>query len=165
MRWNREVRQNGINTIFFYQKWMERWGSQSLSSMFILYSSENGVILTTHFFSWSKDNVFFKENTHALFSKRSAHKNQHHCLRSLGHRSQPWVILIWSNGLESKSQKTQCQNLKEFSNGVFCILLSRPFDKLGMTQGRGQWSRVTRRTGRNQCALHLEKSLVAHSSP
>ena len=59
----------------------------------------------------------------------------------------------------SNSQKTPCQNLrrfsrslemysdilgvqenrKEFSNGVFCILLPGPFDKLDMTRGRGQW--------------------------
>ncbi len=34
------------------------------------------------------------------------------------------------------------------------------FDKFGMTRGRGQWLGVTRRTGWNQCALLLEKSVL-----
>ena len=41
------------------------------------------------------------------------------------------------------------------------VLRVSPFDKLDMTQGWGQWPRVTRRTGWNQCALLfmlLEKS-------
>ncbi len=44
-------------------------------------------------------------------------------------------------------------------NGVFCILLSKPFDKIDMTLGQGQWPRVTGRTWVNQCALLLEKSV------
>ena len=56
-------------------------------------------------------------------------------------------------------QNILCQNLKEFSNGVFCILLPRPFDKLDMTMGQGQWPRVTWRTGWNQCALLSEKGV------
>ena len=80
--------------------------------------------------------------TTTLFSKRSAHENHPNFLKSLGHRPQPRVILILSIGLESSSPKTPCQNLKrlelrenrgEFFNGVFCILLSRPFDKINMT--------------------------------
>ncbi len=51
------------------------------------------------------------------------------------------------------------ENRREFLNGVFCILLSRPFDKINMTLGQGQWPRVTRRTGVNQCALLMEKSV------
>ena len=30
------------------------------------------------------------------------------------------------------------ENHKDFLNGVFCILLSRPFDKINMTLGQGQ---------------------------
>ena len=48
---------------------------------------------------------------------------------------------------------------REFLDGAFCILLSRPFDKIDMTLGQCQWPRVTRRTGPNQCALLLEKSV------
>ncbi len=48
---------------------------------------------------------------------------------------------------------------KEFSNGVFCMFLPRPFDKLDMTPGQSQWPWVTRRTEWNQCALLLEKSV------
>ncbi len=72
-----------------------------------------------------------------LFSKRSAHENHPNFLRSLGHRPRPQIIL----------------------NGVFCILLSRPFDKIDMTLGQGQLPRVTGRTGVNQCPLLLEKSV------
>ncbi len=89
-----------------------------------------------------------------LFSERSAHENQPNFLRSLGHRPRPRVILILSIGLESN-----LQNRMEFLNGVFCILLSRPFDKIDMTLGQVQWPRVTGRTWVNQCALLLEKSI------
>ncbi len=51
------------------------------------------------------------------------------------------------------------ENRMEFLNPVFCILLSRPFDKNDMTLGQGQWPRVTGRTGVNQFALLLEKSV------
>ena len=97
--------------------------------------------------------------------KRSAHENHSNFLRFLGHRPQPRVILILSIGLESNSQKTPCPNLKRFSrsirdlNGVFCILLSRPFDKIKMILGQGQWPRVTGRPRVNQCAFLLEKSV------
>ncbi len=104
----------------------------------------------------------FATQESTLFSKRSAHENRPIFLRSLGHQPQPRVILILSIGLESNSQKTLCQNLKncrEFLNRVFCILLSRPIDKIDMTLGHGQWPRVTRRTGVNQCAILLEKSV------
>ncbi len=84
------------------------------------------------------------DSVYTLFSKRSAHENHPNFLRSLGHRPRPRVILILSIGLESN----------------FCILLSRPFDKIDMTLGQGQWPRVTGRTGVNQCALLLEKSVV-----
>ncbi len=56
------------------------------------------------------------------------------------------------------------ENRREFLNGVFCILLSRPFDKIDMTIGQGQWPRVTGRTRVNQCALLLEKSVCTSSS-
>ena len=47
-----------------------------------------------------------------LFSKRSAHENNPIFLRSLGWRTWPLVILLFLlDGLESKSQKTPCQNL------------------------------------------------------
>lgn len=51
------------------------------------------------------------------------------------------------NGLENNSQQTPCQNFKRlsrngFSNGVFCKLLPRPFDKLHMTRDQGQWPGV-----------------------
>ena len=42
---------------------------------------------------------------------------------------------------------------KEFSNGIFCVLLSRPFDTNQMTQGQGQSPRVTARKDRNRFAL------------
>ncbi len=101
---------------------------------------------------------------HTLFSKRSANENHPNFLRSLGHWPWPRVILILSNGLESNSQKTPWQNLKwfsrkEFLNGVFCISLPRLFDKLGMSRSQSQWPGVTGRTGQNQCALLLEKSV------
>ncbi len=38
-------------------------------------------------------------------------------------------------------------------------LLQRPFDKLGMTRGQGQWPRVTGITGWNQCALLFQESV------
>ncbi len=75
-----------------------------------------------------------------LFSECFAHENHPNFLKSLGHRPRPRVILTLSNGLESNLEKTPCQNLnrKEFLNGVFFILLPRPFDKFDMTQGRSQ---------------------------
>ncbi len=39
------------------------------------------------------------------------------------------------------------------------MFLPRPFDKPYMTRGQGQWPRFTRKTGWNQCALLLEKSV------
>ena len=51
------------------------------------------------------------------------------------------------------------ENRKEFSNGVFCMFLPRPFDKLDMTRGQGQGPWIARKTGWNQCALLLEKSV------
>ncbi len=70
-----------------------------------------------------------------LFSERSAHENHPNFLRTLGHWPRPRVILILSIGLE------------------------RPFDKIDMTLGQGQWPRLTGRTRVNQCALLLEKSV------
>ncbi len=74
--------------------------------------------------------VFSKQvhELHTLFSKCLAHENHTNFPRSLGHQPRPRVILILSNGFESNSQKTLCQDFKwfsykEFSNGVFCILL------------------------------------------
>ena len=51
------------------------------------------------------------------------------------------------------------ENCKEFSNRDFCILLPRPCDKLDMTWGQDQWPGVYGKTGWNQCALLLEKSV------
>ncbi len=63
------------------------------------------------------------------------------------------------------SSKISCNilqaNRKEFSNRVFYILLPIPFHKLYKTQGWGQCPGVTRRTGQNQCALLLEKSVTS----
>ena len=59
--------------------------------------------------------------SHLHCSQKGVHMN---FLRSLGHHSRPWVIFILSVGLES--------------NGVFYILLSRPFDKIDMTLGQDQ---------------------------
>ena len=54
------------------------------------------------------------------------------------------------------------ENRKEFLDRVFCIFLPRPFDNFDMILGWGQWPGVTGRTGRNQCALLLEKSVGAY---
>ncbi len=47
----------------------------------------------------------------------------------------------------------------KFWHGVFCTLLSRPIDKIKMTQGRGRWSRDLRKLGWFSCALLLGKSV------
>ncbi len=105
---------------------------------------EQGKIVTgknhkyTEIHEYCKIFMHSKKFLSTLFSKRSAHENHSNFLRSLGHR--PWPRVI-------------------FLNGVFCTLLSMPFDKINMTLGQGQWPRVTGRTGRNQCALLLEKSV------
>ncbi len=55
-----------------------------------------------------------------LFSNRSAHENHPNCLRSLGHRPRPWVILILSIGLESNwyiAVKTIWQNQHDPRSG------------------------------------------------
>ncbi len=75
--------------------------------------------------------ISWKWNT--LFSKRSAHEN-HRGVGDLG--------------------------VLDLMDPIGRALLARPFDKLGMTRGRGQWPGVTRRTGQNQCALLLEKSVL-----
>ncbi len=51
---------------------------------------------------------------HTFFSECLANENHPNFLKSLGHLTRPRVILILSNGLESNSQKTPCQNLKRF---------------------------------------------------
>ena len=95
--------------------------------------------------------ILLGQGTNTLFSKKSAHENHPNFPKSLGHRPQPRVILILSNGLESNSQKTPCQNL----NGCFSQdhLTNLAWPGVG----------VTRRTGWNQCALFLKKSVHVES--
>ncbi len=50
------------------------------------------------------------------------------------------------------------RTVRNFWMGSFA-LLKRPFYKLDMTRGQGQWPRVTGTTEWNQCALPLEKSV------
>ncbi len=81
-----------------------------------------------------------------LFSKRSAHWFYPVLPVTPGHWPWPQVISL----LFFRIPK----------NGVFCILLLRPFDKLDMTWRLSQWPWVTGRTAWNQCALRLEKRVV-----
>ena len=95
---------------------------------------------TDSFTVWYQLSIYCHDNT--LFSESLVHENHPNFLRSLGNGPRPRVILILSNGLESNSHiapKTIC--------------------KLDMTRGQGQWPRVTGRTGQNQCAPLLEKSV------
>ncbi len=48
---------------------------------------------------------------------------------------------------------------EEYRNGVFCKLLSEPFDKMYMTRGQGQWHRVTGKNGFRKVAFLLKKSV------
>ncbi len=80
-------------------------------------------------------------------------------------------IYIWtlissslSNGLGSNMQKTSFKKfltvpmhslMSEFWHGVFCKLLSKPFDKIKMTRGQGQWPRDLGKLGWFSCALLL----------
>ena len=65
-----------------------------------------------------------------LFSECLAHGNHPNFPKLLGHPPKPRVILILSNGLESNSQKTLCQNLHITTKTI-------DFDQLDMT--RGHW--------------------------
>ena len=58
-------------------------------------------------------------------------------------------------------KRPHSKNSLWFWHGVFCKFLSRPFDKIKMTRGRGQWPRDFRKLGWFSCALLLEKSVHA----
>ncbi len=65
----------------------------------------------------------------------------------------PWVTdpdleLILSNGFGS--------------NGIFCILMPRPFGKINMTLCQGQCPRFTGKTRWNQCALLFWRRVYRH---
>ncbi len=62
-----------------------------------------------------------------------------------------WPLQLWSILL--------AMHLK-FWHWVCCELLSRPIDKINMTQGRGRWPRDLRKLGWFSCALLLEKSVL-----
>ncbi len=82
---------------------------------------------------------------YTLFSECLAQENHLNFLMSQGHRPRPHVILILS---------------MEFLNGVFCILLSRPFDKLDMTQGRGTVPRGHQSNwAKSMCRSFLEECI------
>ncbi len=57
--------------------------------------------------------------------------------------------------IEGDRWKVGCVSNLPFTNGNNTVT----FDKIDMTLGEGQWPRVTGRTGWNQCALLLEKSV------
>ncbi len=71
----------------------------------------------------------------------------------------PLVMLILSTGLRSNMQQTLFEKSSWFWYGVFCELLSRPFNKIKMTRGWGQWHRDFRKLGLFSCARYLEKSV------
>ena len=77
----------------------------------------------------------------------------HRCMPILRLPLNP-VMSSLSNG---NMQKTPFENSLRFS----CTpkLLSRPFDKIKMTQGQGQWPRDLRQFGWLSCAKHSEKSV------
>ncbi len=116
--------------------------------------------------SHSKYRIYGRfQNATTLFSKRSAHWFTLVLPVTLGHWPWPRAISILSNGLDSNMQKTPFKNSIRFSrnsrlwHGVFCELLSRPIDKIKMTQGQGQWPRDLRKLGWFSCALLSEKSV------
>ena len=49
---------------------------------------------------------------------------------------------------------------EEYHNGVFCKLLTEPFDKMYMTRGQGQLPRVTGKYGFRKVAFLLKKSVI-----
>ncbi len=73
---------------------------------------------------------------------------------TLGHWPRPRVMSSLSNGLWSSMQKTPFK----FWHMDFCELLSRPFDKIKMTWGRGRWPRDLRKLGWFLYARYSEKS-------
>ena len=46
---------------------------------------------------------------------------------------------------------------EEYRNGVFCKLLSEPFGKMYMTQGQGQWPRITRKKWVQKSCVSFEE--------
>ncbi len=106
-----------------------------------------------------------KGHLHSSPNVLHMHENHPNFLRSLGHQPRPRVILILSKLMVLRvTRRRPCvktktvlqENCKEFLNGV-----PRPFDKLDMIWGWGQWPGVTGITGWNQCALLVEKSVDA----
>ncbi len=77
---------------------------------------------------------------HTLLTKRNASfwkntKNTKFALIAMGFElfcHDPKMIYMYSNKLGLR------ETGKEYRNGVFCKLLSEPFDKMYMTRGQGQ---------------------------
>ncbi len=73
-----------------------------------------------------------------------------------------WAVLSWAQNDMYSNNLGLRETREEYRNGLFCKLLSEPFDKMYMTRGQGQWPRVTGKNGSRKVAFLLKKSVGYH---
>ncbi len=96
-------------------------------------------------------------HTYTLFSKRSAH--WFHPVLPVTQGDVKFVKMVFGVICKRPRLKIPYGSLALLRHGVFCELLSRPFDKIKMTRGRGRWPSDFRKLGWFSHARHSETSV------
>ena len=71
-----------------------------------------------------------------------------------------WAVLSRAQNDMYSNKLGLRETCQEYRNGVFWKLLSKPFDKMYMTWGQGQWPRASGKNGFRKVAFLLKKSVL-----